>query len=61
MENLETLSQFVGDEKAKEILKLTKAYDNYVSKFKKKIDNLLSEVNYEVKTGVVFNQKSKKD
>lgn len=59
MENQEILSTYVGEDKAKEILKLTKAYDSYVGKFKKKLDKLLEPANYEVKTGIVFAQKTK--
>ena len=59
MENLETLSKFMDKEKATEILKLTKAYDNYVLKFKKKLDKLLEPVGHEVKAGIMFTKTTK--
>lgn len=57
----EILAKHIGDESAAEVIKLAKAYDNYVLKFKNKINKLLEPVNYEVKTGVVFCKKSKGD
>jgi len=53
----EVLSKHLGEDKATEVLKLTKAYDNYVGKFKKKLNKLLEPINYEVKVGVVFTKK----
>lgn len=53
----EVLTNHLGKENAEEVLKLTKAYDAYVLKFKNKINKLLLPVNIEVKTGIVFSQK----
>lgn len=61
MNDKEQLAAFVGEERASEILKLTKAYDKYVEKFKKRLDSLLEDVNYEVRTGIVFSEKPKGD
>lgn len=53
----EVLTKHLGKENAEEVLKLTKAYDNYILKFKKKLNTLLEPVDYEVKTGIVFTKK----
>lgn len=55
------LTKALGDEKAAEVLKITKAYDNYIEKFKKKMNKLLEPINFEVKTGVAFTKKAKGD
>lgn len=57
----QVLSGLLNESKAKEILKLTKAYDNYVGKFKEKLNPLLAELDYEIKIGLRFVKKSKGD
>jgi hypothetical protein len=59
----QVLTQFLGGEKAEEVLKITKAYDNYILKFKKKINKLLEPIDYEVLTGVTYRKidKTSKD
>lgn len=55
----EVLTTHLGAKKADEILKLTKAYDNYVSKFRKKINELIEPVDLEVKLYLEFKTKEK--
>lgn len=57
----ELLKKHLGEESTAEIVKITKAYDAYVVKFKKKLNKLLEPINYEVKVGVAFTQKPKGD
>ena len=57
----EVLAKHLGMDKAEEVLKLTKAYDNYVLKFKNKLNKLLEPVQHEVKTGIVFVKKPKEN
>lgn len=57
----EMLAKHIGKKSAAEVIKLAKAYDNYVLKFKNKINKLLEPINYEVKIGIVFCKKSKGD
>ena len=61
MDNLEALKPVFGEAKAKKILKLTEEYDKYVDKFKKKLNALLEESGFEVKTGIAFTVKEEKD
>lgn len=53
----EVLSQHLGEENATELLRLTKAYDNYMLKFKKKINKMLEPLDLEVKSGLVYTKK----
>ena len=53
----EVLVQQFGEKSAEDLIKLTKAYDSYIAKFKKKMNKLLEPANYEVKTGIVFSKK----
>lgn len=46
-----------GKNKAEELIKLTKNFDNYVKKFKENVNSLLDEKGYEVVTGVSFVKK----
>lgn len=57
----ELLVKHLGEESTEEIVKITKAYDNYVLKFKKKLNKLLEPINYEVKVGVAFSKKTNGD
>jgi len=57
-ENYKVLAEVFGSKKAKEILKLTKSYDNYVQKFKDKMNKLLEDKNLEVKLGLAFVKKT---
>lgn len=57
MEDKQILSQYLGEEKATEALKLIKAYDNYALKFKNKLNKLLEPVNHEVKVALAFTKK----
>jgi len=53
----EVLEKHLGQEKAEEILKLTKAYDAYILKFRKKINKLIEPVDLEVKIYTQFKKK----
>jgi hypothetical protein len=57
MDNLQSLSAVMGEEKAKKVLKLASNYDKYVDKFRKEMNALLDPSGFEVKTGIVFTQK----
>lgn len=59
MDNLKTLSSFLGEEQAKEVIKLTSEYDSYIKKFKNDLNKLLKPVGYEVKAGIMFTKKEK--
>lgn len=56
MNNLEQLSQIMGEETAHEILKTLENYDKYVAKMKKKLNVLLEPYNHEVKCGILFTE-----
>jgi hypothetical protein len=53
----EVLTEHLGEKAAEEVLKATKAYDAYIARFKKKMNKLLAPINFEVKTGIAFEQK----
>jgi hypothetical protein len=55
----EVLTKYLGSDKADEILKVTKAYDNYIARFKKKMNKLLEPIDYEVLTGVTYKKTAK--
>lgn len=45
------LSKALGEDNAKEVLKLTSNYDKYILKFKTAMNEILAPQGYEVKTG----------
>lgn len=59
--NTELLKKHLGEESTEEIVKITKAYDKYVIKFKDRLNKLLAPINYEVKVGIAFYKKPKGD
>lgn len=50
-EQLKLLTPVLGEEKAKELLKLTSNYDKYIAKFKDNVNSILDPIGYEVKMG----------
>lgn len=54
MTKVEELEEFLGKEKSIEFMKLCKNYDNYVKKYKQKVNSILETVNYEVHIGHSF-------
>ena len=57
---LKALAPVLGEDKAKELLKLTSNYDKYIAKFKKNINSLLDPIGFEAKTGFAVFKKDNK-
>lgn len=60
MDNFKALAPVLGDEKTKELLKLTNKYDKYIGKFKTDVNAILGPLGFEILTGVAFRKKEKK-
>lgn len=56
MKTLE-LEKEIGKDKSEEIVKLINNYNKYASKFKNKVNMLLSDAGYEIKIGAKFLKK----
>lgn len=59
MDNLETLGNILGEDKARQLLGLVNQYDTYMAAFKTLLNPLLEEHGLEVKVGIAFVEKEK--
>lgn len=53
-ENLNKLKVMMGEQEAVEVLQLLEKYNKYVGRFKKKINSILMDKGYQIKTGIQF-------
>jgi len=55
------LAATMGEQSAKELVKLTSNYDKYLAKFKSKVNELLAPIDHEIVVGIAFVKKAQKE